>query len=315
MKGLHSLIQVGAGRPLRYATFREAWQELHFSLIYEVCVGAPAPSLHPRESAFDDTISHPFTFAVHSPAAYHACSRCPHIVSSPSFWPQCQAMHTPAAVRECSGSSARRALAQGCHDRADFTAYVQSLLAAACDHLIWPLPPEQPGQQPGQAGPQTSGGAGERSPGAKAGAQRGGRRCGGMLPSAARGRGRGRSGGRQPAMAAGPSQQQPEAGCGDGSPQAAQAPGSSGQAGQLQAEPEAADSQPASAAARSRVMDRAALMALLLEDDEGDHAPLPPPGGRPSPYMLFNRPCSWACTRPCVFWCRPKQPLSIQLAG
>ncbi len=30
------ILKVHAGRPLSYATFREAWQELHFSLIYEV---------------------------------------------------------------------------------------------------------------------------------------------------------------------------------------------------------------------------------------------------------------------------------------
>lgn len=30
------LRRVDAGQPPRYATFREAWQELHFSLIYEV---------------------------------------------------------------------------------------------------------------------------------------------------------------------------------------------------------------------------------------------------------------------------------------
>lgn len=32
------LLKVHAGSPLSYATFREAWQELHFSLIYEVCM-------------------------------------------------------------------------------------------------------------------------------------------------------------------------------------------------------------------------------------------------------------------------------------
>lgn len=34
----HFLLKVHAGRPLSYATFREAWQELQFSLIYEVCM-------------------------------------------------------------------------------------------------------------------------------------------------------------------------------------------------------------------------------------------------------------------------------------
>jgi hypothetical protein len=34
------LHKLDAGRPLAYATFREAWREMHFSLIYEVSTTA-----------------------------------------------------------------------------------------------------------------------------------------------------------------------------------------------------------------------------------------------------------------------------------
>ena len=49
-RDVHTLLRaflrkVDAGQPPRYATFRDAWQELHFSLIYEVHSLAPHPGV------------------------------------------------------------------------------------------------------------------------------------------------------------------------------------------------------------------------------------------------------------------------------
>lgn len=38
------LRKVDAGAPAKYATFRECWQEMHFSFIYEVRRGSADPA-------------------------------------------------------------------------------------------------------------------------------------------------------------------------------------------------------------------------------------------------------------------------------
>jgi hypothetical protein len=63
------LRKVDSGRPLAYPTFREAWQEMHFSLIYEV---SSAWSLLPASAMLLCMVpSSPCICAV------HPCISCP----------------------------------------------------------------------------------------------------------------------------------------------------------------------------------------------------------------------------------------------